>query len=391
MLIESPLASVVGDGQGGKASLSVLYGPTILALKQNMSTYLAARAGATIEAFNGYGKVVYTVAPYIASSKFAYDQTASNFGQAIQRTVEITNINTNNINFPFTDIAQMQEGGALEAQWVSNMTSIIEADFNIGMFNALSAYFLANPGLTVYFPELVTENQLTTDQYRYIQKLLRNIKNSIRKVISPTALFVKGNDIRFLIDCYAEANIEMLYTALSSSDKAFDVMKNGLGGDNGDRVFIGGSELLIDNFLNKNVEANVIHQDYGCDNSNVLGYVMHKEFFAFPQRVLRMRTAVNFNNAVDVLVAVYGYGFGVLRPELGKQLVKTLGVFQSPEDPKQMVCNAQLRGDLGTPVYSITGAGLTIDAKTGLISGTGTGTVTVTIGTLTATKEVTIE
>lgn len=318
----------LGDGEGGYIALSVKE-QVMRNLHQSLATFLQARAPQSGSIIGG-ATIAYSIPLYGTTQEYEQGQNAQ-----LNPNVELKLVNVSNRRTQFYEIESFDESmiapdviGNLIGQIAANLSTTIMADQNAHFFLALKDYFDQNDSQTLYLPQLYdTTVQSTTDK-EYLQKSLLIAKANLQKVINNKYIGVRGNEFYGLVDVIGKTNIQLLLSGLNASDKAYDMILYGIGGDTLDTFELGGTKFIVDNFINRSIPENYsFNGDYEYDLSDYAGFLIHNEFMAFPMGLQTVTQVRNPNNGNIRWIAKYAFGSGVIRPELGYAFVKELKAY----------------------------------------------------------------
>lgn len=230
------------------------------------------------------------------------------------------------------DLAQIILSPSLQAIQAANGAEAIRADKNAQLMLKLKAYIAEHPELTYYFPEITSEADLTTDQYRSIQKKLLVKRTKMSMIMNHLYINVNPDEFFGIITPIAVANFEMLLTALNISNAAFDMVKYGIGGKGKSQTVasIGGTPFIADPFLGGKVAyGESFNGDYAYDMEDISGLFLHRAAVAYPAKWGKMGILPNPANLNSMFKAKWFTGFGILRPELLCAFVKTFRAEES--------------------------------------------------------------
>lgn len=323
----------IEDGQGGYIALSVRE-KVLSNLKQGLTTFAQARSPYSGD-FNGNGTLYYRIPLYGSTTAYSQGQVVNVNPSVDNISVNISDYRTQFFEIEDFDPSMITDGNALVGMISANLTSTIMADMNAHFYLGLKKYFDAHPEQTLCIPKLVSEDNLTEEELRKLQKDLMTAKARMSRIISKKYIGVSANEFNGLIDNFGSINLNILLTRLNASNKAFDTIIKGADLNNLDVIRIGGTNFVIDNFINAYVpQGTCWNGDYDYDMSSYLGFIIHQDFAAFPAGLKKIAVVQNTNNANFRTIAKYCFGFGILRPELGTAFVRDvkIGVVNAPKN-----------------------------------------------------------
>lgn len=281
------------------------------------------------------------------------------------------------------DLSQIIASPAIQAQAATNLATSIKATKNAQFFLQLKTFFEANPSKTYYFPELVSEADLTTDQYRSMQKKILIKRTKMANIINEKYVNVPADSFFGVIAPVAIANFEMLLTALNISSAAFDMLKYGIGGmGNGGTVAnLGGTPFISDPFIGQAVEANKSFNSFAYDMTDYCGFLLHPQSVAYPSKWGKMQILPNPANLNSMVKAKWYTGWGILRPELLCAFTKKLKVDKNEVALAVGGTHQIDHSDIGNRAitYSSSASGKATVSNTGLITGVEAGEAVISI------------
>lgn len=328
---------VIGDGAGQGIALSIKEG-IIRNLHQSLATFLQARAPQSGSVIAG-GSINYRIPLYGQTKAYAQDQVVNAFPNVANIGVKVSDYRTSFTEIEGFDQSMLgPEGQSAIAEIVANISQQIRADQNAHFYIAMHEYFAGlydstsstwtkTPHLTqtLWLPELGSKKVLSEDQSRLLQKEVANKINSMTKFINKKYIGIKGSEFFGIIDRFGATNLSLLLTRLNASNEALGIMVNSFDGDTLETFKFGGVNFLIDNFVNNVVAQGAsFNGDYAIDLSGVYGYLIHREFIAFPMGIEQVVSVMNPNNGNMRWIAKYCFGAGILRPELGCEIIDTV-------------------------------------------------------------------
>lgn len=217
------------------------------------------------------------------------------------------------------DLAQIILSPSLQATQAANAAEAIRADKNAQLMLKVKAHLAEHPELTYYFPELVSEADMTTDQYRSIQKKLLVKRTKMSMIMNELYINVNPSEFFGIITPMGIANFELLLTALNISNASFDMTRYGIGGMGKSQTVasIGGTPFISDPFLGGKVAyGESFNGDYAYDMEDIIGLFMYRGALAYPAKWGKMGILPNPANLNSMFKAKWFTGFGWLRPEL---------------------------------------------------------------------------
>lgn len=324
----------VGDGQGGYVALSIQERvQRILSSNRSIATFLSATANKTATSAVA-GRVYYRKPQVVQTNAYSVGQISNDMIQVGQEYVDINVQRTANYQYETFDSARIADWGSVESEVARSLALSIMLDHNAHFLSGLKTYFDAHifdEDITPYFliaPKLV-DKTATVDEIMAIVKDIAWLKGDIEKTYSRYYEGVNSAEVYGIFDAYAEANINYaIMRGLFSADAGVSIAQNGAIGTNGSEVKVQkvwGISFLIDNLVNLSVPAGQSWaKDYNYDMSNYIGFVIHNEFAAMPLSLNTVRMVYDTNNANPKWIAKYGFGFGIVRPGLGRAIIKAI-------------------------------------------------------------------
>ena len=194
------------------------------------------------------GTVVFQVAMIASGHTYNDAGTAVPKIKLDQKFVKVKDRREISLELTDFDLQLMYEGGAVADATLASMQNSIMCEMNADFVNFLVDSFndkdgtMAEEGVptdfyytnTRYFPALTQKKRPTEDQIKDNQNYLMVLNDELSSIYSKKYTGVKTNEYRFLTNRLAVKNNNLLATGLNASDKAFDLLLQGLNKEQGD-------------------------------------------------------------------------------------------------------------------------------------------------------------
>lgn len=315
----------IGDGAGAHVSLDIKTEVLRIIRTQSLATFMSARAPQS-GGYNGAGTIYFRKPQLIQTNAYTVGQISNDAPQVGQIKIDINTQRTANYFIETFDTSRIEQQTEVVGQIAFGLATSIMADQNAHWYMGLMEYFNTIEGKTfmVAMPKLV-DPTATTEEVMGLIRTIGFTKTDIEKTFSKTYVGVPGSEIWGIIDGYGLTN--MLYSMARSnySTEALNILMRGAGANDVTAQNIWGINFWVDNFVNVDVpQGQSWAKDYALDTTNFVGFLCHTEFAAMPLDVNTITMVVDPNNANPKWIAKYQFGFGVIRPGLGRAFVKAI-------------------------------------------------------------------
>lgn len=321
----------VGDGAGGKVALE-LQKRVLRILSDANFTYLFASYNNPGQTNSG------TISYYTPEILASYSYTSTKGGKGTDPQVPqigLTSVNVDirrNVRYEVEtfDMSRLGEIGNSALDQIAGALALqIQADMNAQFWMKLRNWF-AQKGATANVPGTTdpyqVELQYLGSNITYTDQTSNNVYGELFKLNTLYAKIGQTFDKRHIgidkADMFAIVSPMFDAVAPMAFRNQFEIGKWQISKTlAGKQIF--NIRYIVENMLDTNVAiGKSFNGDYALNLTNVIGLIAHNEAIAFPMNLNSIIPATNPNNGNVIFIAKYQFGFGILRPNLIRLLVR---------------------------------------------------------------------